>query len=273
LAQRSGVDWTALRVHVIAGEEPLAENARNYLEYLLGADVTRPEDGVIASSMGVAELGLNLFSEVPPLAPLIRLRRLFHENGDVRRHVFGTRLSVPSLFTYDPRRIYVEFDARERLIVTSLEPYLRLPLIRYATGDRGHFLNVPDEIRPNVESSGIAWELVQAIPVVAIAGRGDHASAGEIPIYPEEVKEGIYADFRLAALTTANFRLVSGPQSARIRIQLSPGVQRTNEMERDFLAAITRYVTAPITVDCELYESFGSGMALDYERKFNYLGR
>jgi hypothetical protein len=115
--------------------------------------------------------------------------------------------------------------------------------------------------------------MVQALPVVAITGRGDHASAGDIPVYPEEVKEGIYADFRLAALTTANFRLVSGPQSVRIRIQLSPEVPRTTEIERDFRAAIARYVTAPVTVACEPYESFGSGMALDYERKFNYLGR
>jgi phenylacetate-CoA ligase len=260
-----------MRVHVIAGEEPLAENARKYLEHLLGTDVTRPEDGVIASSMGVAELGLNLFSEIPPLAPLIRLRRLFHENPALRQRVFGSRVSVPSLFTYDPRRIHVEFDSAGRLIVTTLEPYLRVPLIRYATGDRGHFLDLPAEIRTEVESAGIPWELFQAIPVVAIAGRGDHASAGEIAVYPEEVKEGIYAESRLAALTTANFRLVSGPKNVRVRIQLSPGVMRAEEMERDFLEALSRYVAAPLVVSCEPYESFGSGMALDYERKFSYL--
>jgi phenylacetate-CoA ligase len=56
LGRRSGVDWGDILIHVIVGEEPLAENARKYLEQLLGTDATRPDDGVIASSMGVASL-------------------------------------------------------------------------------------------------------------------------------------------------------------------------------------------------------------------------
>ena len=269
--RRSGVDWTAMRVHVIAGEEPLAENARRYLGDLLGTDGTEPDKGIIASSMGVAEVGLNLFSEVPPVAPLIRLRRLLHDDRGLRQRVFGNRVFVPSLFTYDPRRIFVEFDATGRLIVTTLEPSLRIPLIRYATGDHGGFLDLPNAIKPDLESHGLSWETLQRVPIVAIAGRGEHASAGDSPVYPEAVKEGIYADRRLAALITANFRIVSGPGAVRIRIQLSPGVLRTEEIERDFLAAISHYVTAPMTVTCEPYETFVSGMALDYERKFNYL--
>jgi phenylacetate-coenzyme A ligase PaaK-like adenylate-forming protein len=221
--------------------------------------------------MGVAELGLNLFSEVPPMAPLIALRRLLHENATLRQRVFGAQLTVPSLFTYDPRRIFVEFDSAGRLIVTTLEHHLRIPLIRYATGDRGGFLELPAEVRPEVEAHGIPWELFGAIPIVVIHGRGEHASAGNAPVYPEEVKEGIYRDHRLAALITANFRLVSGPREVRIRIQLSPGVQRTEEIEQGFAAAIAHYVTAPIKVLCEPYETFVSGMALDYERKFSYL--
>jgi phenylacetate-coenzyme A ligase PaaK-like adenylate-forming protein len=178
---------------------------------------------------------------------------------------------VPSLFTYDPRRIFVEFDAAGRLVVTTLEPHLRIPLIRYATGDRGGILELPAELRPEIEAHGITWDLLGAITIVVIQGRGEYASAGNAPVYPEEVKEGIYRDHRLAALTTANFRLVSGPKEVRIRIQLSPGVQRTEEMEQGFAAAITHYVRAPIKVVCEPYESFVSGMALDYERKFSYL--
>jgi phenylacetate-CoA ligase len=271
LGRRSGVDWTQLLVHIIVGEEPLAENARKYLEHLIGTDAAYPDDGLIASSMGVAELGLNLFSEVPPMAPLIALRRLLHENAGLRQQVFGTRVCVPSLFTYDPRRIFVEFDAAGRLVVTTLETHLRIPLIRYATGDRGGFLQLPAGIKPQIEAQGISWELLQAIPIVVIQGRGECASTGRMPVYPEEVKEGIYHDHRLAALITANFRLVSGSKEVRIRIQLSPGVLRTEEIEQGFLAAISLYVTAPIKVVCEPYETFGSGMALDYERKFSYL--
>jgi hypothetical protein len=58
-----------------------------------------------------------------------------------------------------------------------------------------------------------------------------------------------------------------------IRIQLSPGITPDTEIEDRFRAAISHYVKAPYSVRCEPYERFGNGMALDYERKFQYLER
>jgi len=272
LGARTGVDWKNLLVSVIVGEEPLAENARKYIASLLNIDITRSETGIVASSMGVAELGLNLFSEVPPPVALVVLRRALHENAELRQAVFGDVKWVPSLFTYDPRRIFVEFDSTGRLLITTLDPKLRLPLIRYATGDRGRVLKMPSVLRPTIESIGLPWDLFAAIPIVAIEGRGDHALAANAPVYPEAVKEGIYHDPELAALTTANFRLVSGAERARIRIQLSPGIAANQDMNRRFASAIARYLDQPFEVICEVYETFGSGMTLDYERKFQYLG-
>ena len=120
-------------------------------------------------------------------------------------------------------------------------------------------------------AAGIPLAEVEAYPLVSIQGRGDHALAGNIPVYPEAVKEGIYHDLGLAALTTANFRLAPGAERARVRIQLSPAIKPSGEMEQGFSRAISHYVTAPLEVTCETYERFGNGMALDYERKFPYL--
>ncbi|MGC4071066.1 MAG: hypothetical protein QM760_00800 [Nibricoccus sp.] len=272
LGVRGGVDWKNLLVHVIVGEEPLAENARKYIESLLGIDVSRPKTGIVVSSMGVAELGLNIFSEVPPPTVLVVLRRALHENLELRRVILGGAEFVPSFFTYDPKRIFVEFDASGHLLITTLDPRLRLPLIRYATGDRGHFLQIPVAVRTVIESLGIPWGLFETIPVVAIQGRGDHALSGKYPVYPEVIKEGIYHDPELAVLTTANFRLVSGATRVRVRIQLSSGVAPSYEIHERFAEAIARYLHHPFEVSCETYESFGSGMTLDYERKFQYLG-
>lgn len=268
----TGVDWKGLLVHVIVGEEPLAENGRKYLEQLLGITLRNPPKGTIVSSMGIAEIGLNLFFEAPPATALITLRRLLHENRGYREAVLGVSDWVPCLFTYDPRRIFVEFDSVGRLILTTLDPGLRLPLIRYATGDHGRFIRVPPELRPALDAAGISWDLLQTVPIVAIQGRGSHALAGALPVYPESVKEGLYHDVTLAALTTANFRLVSGPERARVRIQLSPGIKPDPALAPRFRAAIAHYVRAPIDVTCERYEHFVDGMSLDYERKFSYLG-
>lgn len=272
LGQSAGIDWPKYRIHVVVGEEPLAENARKYLLSILGRDVRRPEEGMIVSSFGIAELGLNLFAEVPPVAPLILLRRALHENPGLRKEILGDTDFVPSLFTYDPHRIFVEFDHNGRLLLTTLNPHLRIPLIRYASGDRGRFFKLPDSVRPAVEAAGISWETLQELPLAAIQGRGDHALAGTGAVYPEAVKEGIYHDSALARQITANFRLASGADRARIRIQLAPHVARTSELEIKFTEAIARYVRHPIEVSCEPYENFRSGMALDFERKFNYLG-
>lgn len=65
LGRRQGLDWGSMPVHIIVGEEPLAENARKYLEILLGAGRTMRDKRLIISSMGVAEIGLNFLFELP----------------------------------------------------------------------------------------------------------------------------------------------------------------------------------------------------------------
>lgn len=267
----AGLVWPAHRIHVIIGEEPLGENARRYLEILLSGGPADAGRGRVVSSMGVAELGLNLFSEVPPAGRLIPLRRLLHEDPVLRHALLGPKDWVPSLFTYDPRRIFVEFDALGRLLVTTLMPSTLVPLIRYATGDLGRVLEIPAEAFPRLAAGGVNTEGLASFPLVAIEGRGHHALAGAVKVYPEAIKEGLYLDPVLAAQTTANFRLSSGPVQARVRIQLIPGHAPDARLAGQFRATIGHYVRAPLEVTVEPYETFGSGMTLDFERKFSYL--
>ena len=130
----------------------------------------------------------------------------------------------------------------------------------------------PVGARGALESMGLDYEALQQIPIVMIHGRGRFATAGGQRVYPEQIKEGIYHDPELARLSTANFRLASGQSRARLRIQLSPGVEPRDTLNAAFAEAISHYATCPLDVTCEPYGSFGSGMSLDYERKFDYLG-
>ena len=263
------IDWRKMLVHVIVGEEPLAENARMYFQDLLGCDGVSAESGLIGSSMGAAELGLNLFLELPPL---VMLRQTLHKDASLRSDILGRDVTcVPMLFTYDPAHVFVETCGDDALVISTLQPR-RLPLIRYATGDRARLLTL-DELAPVIAACGLAPEHLPPNPViVAVYGRDKCARAGEQLIYPEQVKEGLYARAELAKLTTANFRILSGPDEATIRIQLSPGLAPDDGVDERFAEAIAEYVCAPFGIRCERYETFGSGMALDYERKFDYLG-
>ena len=264
-----GIRWDQMTVHVITGEEPMAENARIYLEGLLGIRPDRPDSGIIASSMGVAELGLNLLFEVPAL---VAIRKTLHADANLRHALLGPQATtVPSLFTYDPRRIYFELDAANQLIATTLDPRRRLPLVRYATGDVAAFVPMDASIQAQAASMGLPAESLANLPILMVLGRGHHVLAGRQPVFPEQVKEGLYINPDLAAVTTANFRLKSGVSNARLRIQLSPGVTPSEDLNRRFAEAMAAYVMAPLQVRCEEYLAFGSGMALDFERKFAYI--
>ena len=269
LGSTQGIAWEGLSVHAIVGEEPLAENARTYLAGLLGIDLDAPRHNLIISSMGVGELGLNLFFETPDL---VALRRVLARNESLRRRLLrASATNVPMLFTYDPGRIFVEVAAEDRLVVSTLERGLRIPLIRYATGDRARRLNQPGLLRETAAAAGIPAEAIAGLPILMVLGRGAFARAGRVVVYPEQVKEGLYADAALARLTTANFRLRSGPRKAVLRIQLAPGIAAERRLQDRFAEAVAPYTAAPLRVVCEEYGDFGNGMALDYERKFDYL--
>lgn len=269
LGETQGIKWAERRPRIVVGEEPLAENARDYLASLAGIDLLRPESGLIVSSMGVGEIGLNLFFETPPL---IALRRALHRDESLRRAVFGDGpRNLPMLFTYDPGRILVEVCEDRRLVLSTLDPACRLPLIRYATGDEAVLLSWSDPLAAAAGAAGISREALGALHIVGVRGRGDFVSAAGAAVYPEQIKEGLYRVGALARLTTANFRLAAGGRRAAVRIQLSPGVPPGPGLAERFAEAIAPYVQAPVEVTCEPYESFGGGMSLDYERKFDYL--
>ena len=269
LGAEEGIDWPGLLVHAIIGEEPLAENARSYLEGLLGIDPGDPRTGLIGSSMGVAELGLNLFFELPPL---VAVRRALHNNPALRRQLLGPDAPcTPMVFAYDPRRIFVESDAGGELIFSTLDPQRRVPLIRYAPGDVGQVVSDPRLLAAASAAMEMKLDLPADLPIVLVFGRGHYATAGDKKVFPEQVKEGIYLIPELARKTTANFRLASGDDAVRLRVQLAPGVEPAPGLAEQFAEAVARYVTAPLRVTCQRYEDFADGMALDYERKFAYI--
>jgi len=263
LGQAQGLNWRDLLVHCVVGEEPLAENARDYLAGLLGCGGDEAETGLIASSMGVAELGLNLFFET---VELIRLRRRLRHDARLRTELLGEAIGpLPMLFAYDPARIYAEVLPDGRLALSTLEASAEVPLLRYATGDAARLL---EPTRLAAAAGGEAANL----PVACIYGRAKGLQTPGGVVYPEQVKEGLYARSELAAKTTGNFRLSQQDGRLRVRIQLVPGQSPAPALPGAFADALAAHLRAPFDVDVEAYETFGSGMRLDYERKFDYLG-
>jgi phenylacetate-CoA ligase len=278
LGREQGIPWNKLRTHILVGGEMLAENARTYLGSFLDTDLVTPRRGLVTSSMGTAELGLNLFSEIPigsghPPAELIRMRRALHGDRSLLESVAGAgSRAAPLVVTYDPRSLFVEILPDQSLVLTPLEPGRVIPLVRYYAGDRASFPNLtPDNASRLQKAAGIASNVLAEVPIILIHGRGTGVRCGEALVTPEQIKEGLYAEPSLVPLITCNFRLAAARERAVVRLQLSPGVASEPRLGQRFEQAIAPFVAAPVSVECVGHLDFKEGIGADYERKFAYL--
>ena len=101
---------------------------------------------MIGSSMGVGELGLNLFNET---RETVALRRACARDPQLRERLLGptsASMPVPTFMVYSPLRtsveiLYADDNGNGDLVVTLLDPAVPLPLLRYKTGDRARFVS------------------------------------------------------------------------------------------------------------------------------------
>lgn len=56
-------------------------------------------------------------------------------------------------------------------MVTTLDPDSRIPLIRYATGDRGRMLTLPPDLHPALEAAGISCPSLAGLPVSDVVSK------------------------------------------------------------------------------------------------------
>ena len=266
-----GIDWTRENVHLVTGEDWMPETFRSYLGHLLGTDWERMDRGVIGGTMGVAELDLNLFHES---RDSIRIQRAALVDQRLRYALYGEGCDVqPTLFHYYPHRTFLEVvassDGTPELVVSMLSDALLIPLMRYNVKDVAR-LYPYNELKNILHDCGyghLAPEL--KLPLLTVGGRKNRALAiGSAAITPEAVKQGLYADFTVAALTTGYFRLSVKASGFLIEIQLRPGIASSSLHETAFRSALESYLTAPFSLAVYPYRAFPYSMELDYERKF-----
>ena len=274
-AEYHDIDWPSLRVHVITGEEGIAENYRTYLGNLLGIEDFASDGGkLIGSSMGVAELDLNIFHET---RESIRIRRLTHEDEALRHALFGDQAAFsPMFFVYNPQQCYVEElpveNENHELLISMLSPELKIPLLRYRTGDTGKVLSY-DHVVQTLRRFGHELQPTLKLPFVAVYGRGKSLPTREGNLFPEAVKEALYGDHDLAASITGNFR-ISGRENggALLKIQLRKGKHAVADAEARLTELLARYTPVRPSIEFLRYETFPHAMGVDYERKFAYIG-
>lgn len=246
---------------MIVGEEAFGERYRDYLAARLGLDADDPEGGLIGSSLGIGEIGLNLLYET---RGSIALRRRAARDPAFAGALFGAATGAPPmLFAYNPLRTLVEVlepgpDGYGDLVLTLNDLEAPLPLPRYRTGDLARLV-APVE-RPPLDRP--------ELPLVALRGRAEERlpDGGQVLDY----KDALYADRAAARCLSGAFRLEWAGDGPRMHLQLAPDAAPADDLAGR-LARVLPGALGTGRLTFWRYAEFPFGMGLDHERKFDYL--
>ena len=250
---------------VVTGGEPVAESWRTYCCSVLGVEPFR-----VMVSMGVAEVGVHVLSETPQLA---HTHRAISAGDPALRPWWNLirRTDVPRLFTYDPSLLYFETrthpDGPPTIAVTTLAER-DLPLVRYDLGDIGVVL----------DAAAVAALEAQAgigLPpdIVAVFGRSAHVTGPAGRVYPEQVREWLFALPALAAEATGRFRLLVDGDRLDCHVQVRGSVPGGLSADADTLAdRLGDAFGAPAAVRLHGAADYPFHQAGDWTHKARYVG-
>lgn len=267
-ANERGYDFAGQRIHMIIGEETFQEPYRDYLAAQLGVDCDTTDEGVfLGSSMGVGELGLNLFFETPET---IQLRRALHRLSPLARQ--------PMIFCFNPLRSWVEVHDPDgsgigELLVTMMDRKVSVPLPRYSTGDRVSWIN--EEVLEEVPQA-VAKAFGQLpFPAIAVHGRERDQLSDDWHI--DELKAMQYRDPKVARQLSGAFRCAVVDETLHWHLQLAAdATDSTSDVQAQLRLLTARAPEKSSESEPSIhvfpYAEFPYGMRLDYERKFRYQG-
>ena len=269
----AGVPWKRLLVHCVTGGEYVPESFRDYLANLLGIDPDRPETGVIGISYGLSEVSMTTFSENPHT---IGIRRFANENPGFREALCGRELPFsPSVMQTYPYDTYLETqpdaDGQDELVLTTLDPRHKIPLIRYRTGDHVVILPYPRLVRILREHA--REDLIPPLPLRVGLVWGNQrwfrdGVGGKLS--PEDVKEALYADFDVAAMLTGYFRLERADGGIRLLLQMQKNNQPTDHVCKAVAERLRLFSQVQPRIQAVAYDRFPTGIDQDFQRKCSY---
>jgi phenylacetate-CoA ligase len=270
---KAKVPWATLNVSFITGGDFLTEPMRRYLEWLTELNFAKVGGRVLISTMGVAELELNMFHET---RQSVMIRRLAYDDLKFREALFGKEsLSqvCPQFMHYYPHRIFLETDTGNGhdygdLLFSVLNDKARVPLMRYRTGDSGRLITYDRVLEVLREFGHMEMAPDLKLPFVAVYGRTDKFILFEgHHITPLLVEQGLYEDLDVAKSITGQIFLHTDQGHALIELQLQKGVEPTDALREASLRAAQRYLPCEVPVTLYRYEDYPHGMEFDFERK------
>jgi len=274
-SQAKGLDWRQHRMNVVVGEETFSESFRAYLAAQLGIDLQDDSCGMVGSSMGVGELGLNLFNET---RETIALRRACDHSPVLLAQLCGgsaTKAPLPTFLAFNPLRTFVEIirpdaDGIGELVITVLDLHAPIPLMRYCTGDRASLIE-HETLVACITKHQLPYA-APSLPVIALHGRAKDVlpEGWHVDLF----KSALYREPAVARQLSGAFRIAMN--AGRVLWTLQRGVDVKADCVDIAMALKRAFVEMqddamlPLDVECFDYPAFPYGQSIDYERKFSY---
>jgi phenylacetate-CoA ligase len=261
-----GSGWLPPLTFIVVGGEWVAESWRSHVSALagFGGPEMNPESGIIIS-MGAAELGLHCLAETPEL---VATRHLLSSPAH-RTDVFGRDPGyAPTLFAYDPERLYLE--EREHptggrtLVATTLTPRL-VPLVRYDLGDLADIVTA-DEMNAHLEAWGSTVRV--SSNVVAVWGRAGGEATEVLRV--ERMKEWLFANPSTAACITGRFHIRQIDGAADLHVQLRDGAVARPGLAADLERFVQAAAGSAGTVTLHNHREYPFHLAGDFQHKPRY---
>jgi phenylacetate-CoA ligase len=229
---------------------------------------------MIVVNMGLSELSLSIFSEN---FYTLQIRRAAQKDSAFREALYGQGRDIcPPVMQYFPQQTFLETipdqSGRPVLLVSLLDKRLKIPLIRYQTGDEVKLLG-HHEVKTILKRHGKESLIPEFnLPFGFIWGKrlSLELDGGE-SISPNQVKEALYLDFNIAGRVTGNFRLSKEGRHARLLVQLRPEAESFRDMANILSQNLKDYTQVETEIRFLPYKAFPYGMDHDFERKNQYI--
>lgn len=276
---QNGIDFSKIIIHLAIGGEFCAEHLRQYLLKLLGElpSTVRHKKRIALLSMGLAEFGIGVFFELPPLAHL--RARLLSDRTSFDNEFETVTAFPPQMFQYNPYATFVETtqdaDGRSRIVLTNLSSKTGFPFVRYNTFDAGHIFSHSKVARflsthyPNLDTS-----LLFPFPVVFSEGKATSVPISQdTALEVDEAKELLFSFDSMCNHITGCFRISNDTDSSatEMLVQLKPGIDPATFPLSVFAGLQTALQNRKIALALVPYHQFPTSMELSFEKKFEYL--
>lgn len=264
----AGINWEQLQVSLITAQDWLPESLRSYMASRIGIDPESEGERGIYATMGMTELGLNVFHESKYT---VKIRRALLRDPELRNafKLSGSTLA-PCFFHYYPFRTYIESVTNagiDELLFTVTDPKSLLPIIRYSTGDSGIVLTY-NQLKKILHPAYQQLLPDLKLPLGILFGRSKNRLNKENHvIHMEDIKEGLFNDPEVAQNITGLIKVLNEENEITVLIHLERGIKNSDSLRNKIVKAAHNYLSTELNVLVKSYNDFPSALELNYEKK------